>query len=251
MFPTVNFVLSHDGHFALGGGVRDGGGGGGAPPPMVSGHSNVSLMSPPPDGHPTKEHMTDGGAGGQHSAAAPRPPIQGPKWWWWWGGGGGGRRTTTGDPGLRVCAGCGDTTSHGPRRRMRGLLNARRASARRRAGPDKPLDGATDVEMRRPLRTGRGAGWSGRESRTPVARRRTQHRGPPPTGEGPRALHTAKRSVMHSARGRHVQREDSPHPQSGLCGQKNGPLPAGGWRVTACDSRVTDGGGQCARAVGG
>ena len=42
IFPTANFVLSHDGHFWRGG-LQ---GGGGAPPPRVYGHSNTSLGLP-------------------------------------------------------------------------------------------------------------------------------------------------------------------------------------------------------------
>ena len=42
MFPIVNFVFSHDGHFGPGG-VR----GGDPPPPMVYGHSNTSLAVSP------------------------------------------------------------------------------------------------------------------------------------------------------------------------------------------------------------
>ena len=42
IFPTVNFVFPHDGHFDGGGGGGGFQGGGGTPPPAVYGHSNTS-----------------------------------------------------------------------------------------------------------------------------------------------------------------------------------------------------------------
>ena len=46
IFPIVNFVFSHDGHFGLGRG--EGGFGGGVPPPLVFNYSKEALGSPPP-----------------------------------------------------------------------------------------------------------------------------------------------------------------------------------------------------------
>ena len=49
IFPIVNFVFSHDGHFGLG---RGGGGFGGGPPPLVFNYSKEALG---PGGDPDPE----------------------------------------------------------------------------------------------------------------------------------------------------------------------------------------------------
>ena len=46
-FPTVNFILSHDGHFGLEGGGESRGEGGDPPPPML--HAILILPYPPCD----------------------------------------------------------------------------------------------------------------------------------------------------------------------------------------------------------
>ena len=55
IFPIVNFVFSHCGHFGLG---RGGGGfGGGVPPPLVFNYSKEALPSPPPPCRPQPSGM--------------------------------------------------------------------------------------------------------------------------------------------------------------------------------------------------